>query len=105
MATNKKYKIFVDAQVDRKLAVHVEFLARVSESAAISLYIEYKNLLDFLKNSPASCPPYIPQKPINTKLKYKLFGKRYRIVFEIIDNAVYAYDIQDCSQGTGKSLI
>ena len=32
-------------------------------------------------------------------------GKRYRAVFEIIDNNVYVYDIQDCRQDTDKSLV
>jgi len=104
MAT-KKYKVFIDPQADRKLAMHIEFLARVSETAAVRLYDEYKKSLDFLKHSPTSCPPYITQKPIDTKLKYKLFGKRYRIVFEIIDNSVYAYDIQDCRQDIDKNFV
>jgi plasmid stabilization system protein ParE len=99
------YQVFVDPQADRKLAMHIEFLARVSEAAAVRLYDEYEKSLDFLKNTPTSCPPYIPQNPIDAKLKYKLFGKRYRIVFEIIENAVYAYDIQDCRQDIDKNLV
>jgi len=101
----KKFKVFVDPQADRKLAAHIEFLARVSETAAVRLYNEYEEALNYLKHSPTSCPPYIPQKPINTKLMYKLFGKRYRIVFEIIENAVYAYDIQDCRQDVDKNFL
>jgi len=101
----KKYQVFVDPQADRKLAAHIEFLARISEAAAVRLYNEYEEALNFLKDSPASCPLYIPQKPIEAKLKYKLFGKRYRIVFEIIDNKVYIYDIQDCRQDIDKSLV
>jgi hypothetical protein len=102
---SSKYQVFVDTQADRKLAAHIEFLARVSEAAAARIYKEYEESLAFLKYSPASCPPYIPQKPIDAKLRYKLFGKRYRIVFEIIDNAVYAYDIQDCRQDTDKNFV
>jgi len=102
---NKKYQIFIDLQADRKLARHIEFLARVSENAAVRLFNEYEEVLNFLKDSPTSCPPYIPHNPIDTKLKYKLFGKRYRIVFEIIGHAVYAYDIQDCRQDVDKNLI
>jgi len=101
----KKYQVFVDPQADRKLAAHIEFLAHVSEAAAVRLYNEYEEALNFIKDSPTSCPPYIPQKPIDAKLKYKLFGKRYRIVFEIIDNAVYAYDIQDCRQDVDKNFV
>jgi len=103
--TVKKYKVLVDPQADRKLAGYIEFLARVSEAAAVRLYNEYEETLNHLKDSPASCPPYIPQKPIDAKLKYKLFGRRYRIVFEIIDKTVYIYDIQDCRQDVDKSLV
>ena len=34
-----------------------------------------------------------------------LFAKRYRIVFEIHDIAIYIYDIQDCRQDADKSLV
>jgi mRNA-degrading endonuclease RelE of RelBE toxin-antitoxin system len=104
MAANK-YQVLVDSKADRKLAAHIEFLARVSKNAAIRLYIEYEKSLEFLKDSPTNCPPYLPIKPIDAKLKYKLFGKRYRIVFEIIDNVVYVYDIQDCRQDNDKNFI
>jgi hypothetical protein len=75
---SKKYHVFVDPQADRKLAMHIEFLARVSEAATVRLYDEYEKSLDFLKNTPASCPPYIPQNPIDAKLKYKLFVRRHK---------------------------
>jgi hypothetical protein len=101
----KKYRVFVDPQADRRLAAHIEFLARVSEAAAVHLYKDYDKALGFLSDSPASCPIYIPQKPTDAELRYKLFGKRYRIVFEIIGNAVFTYDIQDCRQDTDKKLV
>jgi hypothetical protein len=101
----KKYKVFVDPQADYKLAAHIEFLARVSEMAAVRLYQAYEEALGVLGTRPESCPLYMPQKPIDSELRYWLFGKRYRIVFEIIGNAVYAYDIQDCRQDTDKSLV
>ena len=102
---SKKYSVFVEPSADRRLSVHIEFLARVSENAATRLYKAYEDALSFLEDNPESCPLYIPQIPIEEQLRYKLFGKRYRIVFEIIDNAVYAYDIQDCRQNTDKNLI
>jgi hypothetical protein len=42
---------------------------------------------------------------IDAQLRYKLFGKRYRIVLEIVGNAVYVYDIQDCRQDVDKNII
>jgi hypothetical protein len=84
---------------------HFRFLARVSVLAAERLYTAYEDALRFLEHSPEICPRYITQKMPDADLKYKLFGKRYRIVFEIIGNAVYVYDIQDCRQDTDKSLV
>ena len=101
----EKYNVFVSPPADRKLAHHIEFLSRVSESAAKRLYMAYDDALGFLEQSPEVCPSYIPQKPIDADLKYKIFAKRYRLVFEIIDNAVYVYDVQDCRQDTDKSLV
>jgi hypothetical protein len=102
---SKKHSVFVEPSADRRLAAHVEFLARVSEKAAVRLYKAYEESLRFLEDNPQSCPLYIPQMPIEAELRYKLFGKRYRIVFEIVGSAVYAYDIQDCRQDIDKNLI
>jgi len=101
----KKYLVLVAPAADERLAAHIEFLTRVSENAAVELYHAYEESLDFLANAPASCPSYIPKIPIDTQLRYKLFGKRYRLVFEIIDNAVYVYDIQDCRQDVDKNFL
>ena len=100
----EKYVVFVDPAANQRFAVHVEFLARVSENAAVKLYDDYEEALVFLEGFPESCPVYNPQMPIDTQLRYKLFGKRYRIVFEIVGNIVYAYDIQDCRQDYDKNL-
>jgi len=100
-----EYNVLVSPPADKKLASHIEFLSRVSEAAAGRLYAEYEKVLCFLSHSPDICPAYIAVKVIDADLKYKLFGKRYRAVFEIIGNEVYVYDIQDCRQDTDKSLI
>lgn len=104
MPTHKFFVRVSDAAYDR-MYTHVEFLARVSVPAAERLYSELEEALAFLEVSPKSCPIYIPQKPIDTELRYKLFSGRYRCVFEIIGDAVYVYDIQDCRQDTDKRLL
>ena len=101
----KHYQVFVSPVADRKLAIHIEFLARVSEKAAVRLYESYKEALGFLRDSPKSCPFYIPKISIDAELRYKLINKRYRVVFEIVDNNVYVYDVQDCRQNIDKNLI
>lgn len=101
----KRYKVLIDPIADMKLAAHVEFLARVSENAAFRLYDYYEQALGFLEKSPESCPVYYPQKPLDIQLRYHLFGGRYKIVFEISGNTVFAYDIQDSRQDVDKSLV
>ena len=100
-----RYVVFVEPSADRRLADHVEFLARVSEKAATRLYDAYEETLIFLENSPESCPRYFSKTLTNEELRYKLFYKRYRIVFEIIGHEVYAYDIQDCRQDSEINLV
>jgi len=88
---NREYTVVIKPTAIHRLASHVEFLARVSEGAASSLLDEYGESIVFLESNPESCPPYIPKLPIDAKLRYKLFWKRYRIVYEIIGNTVYVY--------------
>ena len=102
---SEKYQVYVAPAADRKLAAHMEFLARVSENAALRLYAAYEDTLNFLAESPQSCPIYAPKTPIDAELRSKMLGKRYRIVFEIVGNSVYVYDIQDCRQDMDKNLI
>jgi len=98
---HKGYLVSLRPAAEWKLAAYLQFLTHVSESAGDKLYQEYADSLAFLAHSPESCPPYSP----NPKYRYKLFGKRYRIVFEIVGNAVYAEDIQDCREDTDKNLV
>jgi len=98
MESRHIYDVFIAPQADIKLSTHMEFLARVSEHAAVRLYNEFAEALDFLRENPKACPLYIPNSPLDMELHYKIFSKRYRIVFEISDNAVYVYDVQDCRQ-------
>ena len=84
-----------------KLRGYIQFLTRVSENAGARLYLEYTESIDFLTRHPESCPLYPP----DTRYRYKLFGKRYRIVFEIVGQIVYVDDIQDCREDMDKSLV
>jgi hypothetical protein len=100
-----QYQVFVYPKAIQKLAEHTEFLARVSENAALRLYDQYEESLLFLGDSPEICPPYSTKRPIDGEFRYHLFGKRYRMVFEIDGASVFVYDIQDCRQDYDKYLI
>lgn len=87
------------------MASHLYFLARFSESAAGRLCDSYEAALGALAENPHSYPKYESQSNFATELYTKLFAKRYRIVFEVIDKTVFVYDIQDCRQDIDKRLI
>lgn len=98
---NNEYTVSVHPAAQDRLAAHLEFLAFISENAADKLFGAYEDAILFLSEYPESCPMYLP----NPRYRYKLFGKRYRIVFEIVEKAVYADDIQDCRQDMDKNLV
>ena len=100
-----RYEVFVEPSADRRLANHIEFLARVSQRAAMQLYDAYEDALKYLENSPESCPRYFSKSHIDEELRYKLFYNRYRIVFEIHNNEVFIYDIQDSRQDDSRNLV
>ena len=95
------YFVSVLPIAERKFVDYLEFLALVSESAVGKMQQAYHEALDFIESYPESCPLY----PHNPRYRYKLFGKRYRIVFELVGQTVYAYDIQDCREDVDKNLI
>ena len=90
--SRNKYFVQVDIAADEKMYNHIRFLARVSVMAAERLFVALKKAIDSLEDSPKSCPLYISQRPIDAELRYKLCGKRYKIVFEVIGNDVFVYD-------------
>jgi len=100
-----QFNVFVIPSADLKLASHIEFLARVSKKASLHLYESYKEALAFLSSNPYGCTAYYPKTALAIELRYKLFYERYRLVFRIIGNEIYVYDIQDCRQDIDKRLI
>ena len=102
---NHKFTVSVDPAAYDKMFAHIRFLARVSVPAAGRLYDALEEAINALQTNPEGYPLYVQQKQLDALLRYKLCDKRYRIVFEIIGNAVYVYDIQDCRQDTDKNLV
>ena len=102
-----KYDVSIDPAVNDRMLEHVRFLAKVSISAAERLCELLEEAITELKNYPKSNPLYTLHDVHNfdnIELRYKLCGKRYRIVYEISGNNVYVYDIQDCRQDSNKNL-
>ena len=99
------YEVRVDPIAKEKMATHVRFLSQVSVVAARQLKNSYYKALKSLEKNPQRCPSYLMQKKNDKKLRFLLFSKRYRIVFEIAEKLVFVYDIQDCRQDTDKSVL
>ena len=102
---NQTFKIYVDKPALEKFALHLEFLANISEQAATKLHNAYAESLAILESFPRACPAYISHLYPQREFRSRIFGKRYRIVFEILGNEIYVFDIQDCRQDYDKHLI
>ena len=98
MENQSKYRVIVSQQAMQMLVSHVAFLAQVSPEAAERLTAEFEKTANSLEIMPQRCPwlsgEYIPK---NT-YRFILFEKRYMIIFQIIDNTVYADYVVDCRQ-------
>lgn len=101
----KEYTVIIDPGANDRMAEHMEFLARVSEDAANQLLDEMMAGVRSLKTMPFRNPvynrPYLPMD----KYRYLIFGKRYRIVYQIDGDYVFVDDIQDCRQDDDKSVL
>ena len=101
MENQSKYRVIVSEQATRMLVSHAAFLAQVSPEAAESLTVEFEKAANSLEAMPQRCPwlsgEYIPKHAY----RFILFEKRYMIIFQIIDDTVYADYVVDCRQDYG----
>ena len=101
----KKHRILVSPAVNDRMYDHFSFLAQVSESAAGKLLEQLINDIQALEYMPESNPyldrPYLEQR----KYRYKLSFRRFRIVYQIVQDCVFIEDIQDCRQDDDKNLL
>lgn len=106
MERNEKvYQVIVAPEANDRMYEHFEFLARVSINAANELLGELIKDIRNLQTLPYRHPVYSrPYLPVG-KYHYVMSEKRYRIVYQIIDNQVYVDDIQDCRQDDEKSIL
>ena len=98
MEQQNKYRVIVSEQAMRMLVSHAAFLAQVSPEAAERLTAEFEKTADSLKRMPQRCSwltgEYIPRNAY----RFILFEKRYMIIFQIVDDIVYADYVVDCRQ-------
>jgi len=103
----RKYKIHLNSNANLKLIDHVLFMGQVSASAANRLYDKLYDAVHSLDFNPEGRPRYFSSKNAvdDSVYRYKFCAKRHRIVFEILSDTVYIYDVQDCRQHQSKSLV
>ena len=101
---DKRYEVIVSERAMNMLTSHVGFFARVSKNAAVKLrdeIIAEMKALDFMPESYTWLSnEYIPAN----KYRKKQVGKRYLLIYQIIDNKVYIDYVLDCRQDYGWLL-
>ena len=96
--SNHEYEIIISEDVYACLDRHVEFLARVSEEVARKTADSILDDIESLKTLPHRCPAYENEFVPHGRYRKLLSGKRYLVLFEIGDEAVYVDYILDCRQ-------
>ena len=99
------YNVIVAPAANDRMAEHFEFLARVSESAANRLLDGLVSDIGSLKKMPFRNPVYDRPYVQPLKYRYMISNKRYRIVYQIVNDTVFVDDIQDCRQNDDKDLL
>ena len=98
MEQQNKYRVIVSERATQMLISHAAFLAQVSPEAAERLTAEFEKTANSLELMPQRCPwltgEYIPRNAY----RFILFEKRYMIIFQIVDDIVYADYVVDCRQ-------
>lgn len=98
MDQQNKYSVIVSERAAKMLVSHAAFLAQVSPEAAGRLTEEFEKAAKSLEFMPQRCPwlagDYIP----GNVYRFILFEKRYMLIFQIMDNTVYADYVVDCRQ-------
>ena len=101
MENQSKYRVIVSEQATQMLVFHAAFLAQVSPEAAERLTVEFEKAANSLETMPQRCPglsgEYIP----SNKYRYVLFERHYAILYQIVDDIVYADYAIDFRQDYG----
>lgn len=101
MEKQNRYRVIVSERATQMLVSHAAFLAQVSPEAVESLTVEFEKAANSLEIMPQRCAwltgEYIPRNAY----RFILFEKRYMIIFQIVDDIVYADYVVDCRQDYG----
>ena len=98
MEKQNRYRVIVSERATQMLVSHAAFLAQVSPEEAERLTAEFEKTANSLETMPQRCQwltgEYIPRNAY----RFILFEKRYMIIFQIVEDIVYADYVVDCRQ-------
>ena len=98
MEQQSKYRVIVSERATQMRVSQVAVVAQTSPEAAERLTVEFEKTAHSLEVMPQRCPwltgEYIPRKAY----RFILFEKRYMLIFQIVDDIVYADYVVDCKQ-------
>ena len=101
MEDKSKCRVIVSERATQMLVSHAVLLAQISPEAAERLTVEFEKAANLLETMPQRCPwlfgEYIPKNAY----RFILFEKRYMLIFQVIDNTVYADYVVDSRQDYG----
>lgn len=104
MAPGKTHTIIVSSKAQSMLEKHVEFLARVSVSAARKLAVEYRNAVKEIRKNPERYP-FLDMPGVSPHTYRKcLFSRRYELIFLMIEKTIYIDTVRDCRQNPDDAL-
>ena len=98
MEKQNSYRVIVSERAKQMLVSHAAFMAQVSVEAAERLTAEFEKAAHSLEVMPQRCPWFSGEYIPSHTYRFILFEKRYMILFQIVDNIVYADYVLDCRQ-------
>ena len=101
MEHEERYQVIVSDQATQMLVSHAAFLSKVSPDAAMRLADEFEAAANSLEVMPQRCPWFSGEFIPRHTYRYLIFGKRYAILFQVIDDKVFADYVLDFRQDYG----
>ena len=98
MEQQNKHRVIVSERATQMFVSHAAFLAQVSPEAAERLTAEFEKAANSLELMPQRCPRLIGEYIPRNAYRFIPFEKRYMIIFQIVDDIVYANYVVDCRQ-------
>lgn len=98
------FTVIVSEEAKKMLVSHAAFLAKVSPTASRKLVEEFREAALSLQNFPNRGTWLNGINIPKHQYRYIVFGKRYMLVYQIVNNTVFVDYCIDCRQDYGWLL-